>query len=173
MPLLLVVVFLVVPIAEIAVIIRVGEAIGGWQTFGLLVLESLLGGWIVKREGRRAWRELRASLARGGLPTTELLDAALVLIGGTLLLTPGFLTDVVGFFLVLPPTRPLARRLAMRTITRRVARRAERTVAGWGRPGAPRDGRVVPGDVIEGQVVEGHVVDDSRDGRDGGRGRTR
>jgi UPF0716 protein FxsA len=125
-PYALVVAFLVVPIAEIAVIIEVGRIIGGWQTLALLVVESLLGGWIVRREGLRAWRGLRAALGRGALPGTELLDAALVLVGGTLLLTPGFLSDVAGFFLVLPPTRPVARRLALAVIQRRLARRTAR-----------------------------------------------
>ena len=127
MPYALVVAFLVVPIAEIAVIIEVGRVIGGWQTLVLLLLESLLGGWIVKREGLRAWRALRAAIRRGSMPTGELIDAALVLVGGTLLLAPGFLTDIVGFFFVLPPTRRLARRLGLAVLRRRMARRAART----------------------------------------------
>jgi len=126
-PYALVVAFLLVPIAEIAVIIEVGRVIGGWQTLVLLLLESLLGGWIVKREGLRAWRALRAAIRRGTMPTVELIDAALVLVGGTLLLAPGFLTDIVGFFFVLPPTRPLARRLGLTVLRRRMARRAART----------------------------------------------
>jgi len=126
-PYALVVAFLVVPIAEIAVIIEVGRVIGGWQTLVLLLLESLLGGWIVKREGLRAWRALRAAIRRGSMPTGELIDAALVLVGGTLLLAPGFLTDIVGFFFVLPPTRRLARRLGLAVLRRRMARRAART----------------------------------------------
>ena len=77
----------------------------------LLLVESALGAWLVKREGRRAWTALRFALRTGRLPARELADAALVLVGGTLLLTPGFVTDVAGFFLILPVTRPLARRL--------------------------------------------------------------
>jgi UPF0716 protein FxsA len=126
LPAALVVLFLVVPIAEIAVIIEVGRAIGGWETLVLLVAESLLGGWIVRREGLRAWRALRQTFAQGMLPTRELLDASLVLVGGTLLLTPGFLSDVVGFFFVLPPTRPIARRVTLALLRRRVARRTTR-----------------------------------------------
>ncbi|RKS67898.1 UPF0716 protein FxsA [Motilibacter peucedani] len=171
MPALLVVCFLVVPLAEIWVIVQVGQAIGGWQTFALLLLESLLGGWIVKREGVRAWRALRASLAGGGLPSRELLDAALVLVGGTLLLAPGFLTDVVGFFLVLPPTRPVARRLVTAVLVRRLLRRGgaggllgtlllsrgaparppRGAQPGWG--SAPGGRPSAPGDVVPGEVL--------------------
>jgi UPF0716 protein FxsA len=116
--------FIVVPIVEIYVIIQVGQAIGAVPTVLLLVVESLLGAWIVRREGRRAWEALRDTVQAGTIPGTELIDAALVLIGGTLLLTPGFVTDVFGFFLVLPFTRPIARRLVQVEVNRRAARRA-------------------------------------------------
>ena len=110
---------LVVPIVEIFVIIQVGQVIGGWPTVALLVAESAFGAWLVKREGRRAWNALQTSLQTGKLPGRELTDGALVLIGGTLLLTPGFVTDIFGFFFVLPFTRPLARRLVTRFVSRR------------------------------------------------------
>ncbi len=106
----LILLFLVVPVLEIWLIIQVGQVIGALPTVVLLVVESLLGAWLVKREGRRTWRALRASFGQARVPGRELLDGALVLVGGTLLLTPGFLTDVVGFFLVLPVTRPVAGR---------------------------------------------------------------
>jgi UPF0716 protein FxsA len=116
--------FVVVPIVEIYVIIQVGQAIGAVPTILLLVVESLIGAWIVKREGRRAWEALRDTINAGAVPGRELIDASLVLVGGTLLLTPGFVTDVLGFFCVLPFTRPLARRLVQLEVDRRVARRA-------------------------------------------------
>lgn len=116
---LLVVAFLVVPLMEIYVIIQVGQVIGALPTVALLIAESLLGGWLVKREGRRAWQALRTALQLGRMPARELMDGALVLVGGTLLLTPGFVTDAVGFFLILPPTRPLARRLLTELVRRR------------------------------------------------------
>ena len=103
--------FIVIPGLEIYVIIRVGELIGFWPTALLIIAESLLGAWLVKREGRRAWRALRQALNTGRLPSRQLADAALVLVGGTLLLTPGFLTDIAGFAFVLPATRPIARRI--------------------------------------------------------------
>jgi UPF0716 protein FxsA len=131
-PLVLLAVFVGLPILEIYVIIQVGQAIGALPTLLLLIFESVLGGWIVRREGRRAWEALNAAIRTGQLPGKELSDAALVLVGGTLLLTPGFVTDVFGFFFVLPFTRPLARRMLTAMIARRAARR-------WGREqAAPR-----------------------------------
>ena len=139
------VLLLVVPVLEIAAIIAVGRTIGGWQTLVLLVVESLLGAWLVRREGGRAWQGLSAALTTGQMPSRQLADAALVLVGGTLLLTPGFLTDIVGFFFILPVTRPLARRLLERAVARRLLRGV---VGPWGRgPGGSGP------DVIEGEVL--------------------
>jgi UPF0716 protein FxsA len=115
--------FIIVPIVEIYVIIQVGQAIGAVPTVLLLIVESLIGAWVVKREGRRAWDALRDTVRAGTLPGKELIDAALVLMGGTLLLTPGFVTDVFGFFFVLPFTRPIARNLVQVEVNRRAARR--------------------------------------------------
>jgi UPF0716 protein FxsA len=147
--LFLVVAFLVVPILEIYVIIQVGQAIGALPTVVLLVFESLLGAWLIKREGRRAWRALREGAQTGRLPARELTDAGLVLVGGTLLLTPGFVTDVFGFFFVLPFTRPLARRLLGYLVARRAARGLAQMSGGAGPTWRVRpDGRVVEGDVL-------------------------
>jgi UPF0716 protein FxsA len=115
---------LVVPVAEIAVIVAVGSVIGGWQTLALLLAESALGAYLVKREGRRSWQALKVALGTGQMPGRELSDAALVLIGGTLLLTPGFLTDIVGFFFILPFTRPITRRWLQRLVERRLVGRS-------------------------------------------------
>ncbi len=115
---------LVIPVVELAVIIQVGRLIGPWPTIVLLVAESALGAWLLRREGSGAWRALSASLAEGRSPSRELADAALVLTGGLLLLTPGFVTDIVGFALVLPVTRPLARGLATRWLARRIVVRS-------------------------------------------------
>jgi UPF0716 protein FxsA len=120
---ILVALFVIIPIVEIYVIIQVGQAIGAVPTLLLLVIESLIGAWLVKREGRRAWQALRETLETGQLPGRELADAALILIGGTLLLTPGFVTDVFGFFFVLPFTRPLARRALLWWAGRRMTLR--------------------------------------------------
>ncbi len=141
---LLPVALLVVPIVEIAVIVQVGQLIGFWPTLVLLLIESALGAWLVKREGRRAWQALRDALDTGQLPGRQLTDAALVLIGGTLLLTPGFVTDVVGFFFVLPFTRPIARRA--------VQGYAARRTTGYVRSRSGRTGgstRIVSGEVVD------------------------
>jgi UPF0716 protein FxsA len=115
---------LVVPVAEIALIIAVGKVIGGWQTLALLLVESALGAYLVKREGRRTWRALRVALNTGRMPGRELADAALVLIGGTLLLTPGFLTDIAGFFFILPFTRPITRAWLQGVVERRLVHKS-------------------------------------------------
>jgi UPF0716 protein FxsA len=141
---------LVVPVLEIAAIVAVGQVIGGWQTLLLLVLESLLGAWLVRREGARAWTALTTALNTGRMPSRELADAALVLVGGTLLLTPGFLTDVVGFFFILPLTRPLARGV-LETV---VARRLLGGFFGGGRGSGGGNGGPGGGpDIIEGEVL--------------------
>jgi UPF0716 protein FxsA len=119
---LLIGLFVALPILEIYVIVQVGSAIGALPTVLLLVVEALLGGWLVRREGKRAWEALRTATSTGRMPGRELADAALVLVGGTLLLTPGFVTDIFGFFFVLPFTRPLARRVVSAVIARRAAR---------------------------------------------------
>lgn len=140
---------LVVPILEIATIIAVGKVIGGWQTLVLLLAESALGAWLVRREGARAWAALRTALRTGQMPSRELADAALVLVGGTLLLTPGFLTDVVGFFFILPVTRPLARRALEAVVAKRLL---GGVFGGRGRGGTRTSGPEGP-DVIEGEVL--------------------
>jgi UPF0716 protein FxsA len=151
--------FIVVPLLEIYVVVRVAEVIHVWPTVILLLAESALGAWLVKREGRRAWRALREALDTGRLPSRQLADAALVLVGGTLLLTPGFLTDIAGFAFVLPTTRPIARRILAWLLMSRLfagtrigravaAARATRTPAPKPAP-APASARVVPGEVIE------------------------
>jgi UPF0716 protein FxsA len=155
---LLVVLFLVTPVVEIYVIIQVGQEIGVVPTILLLLFESALGAWLVKREGRRAWDALRSAFGTGRLPGGELADAALVLVGGTLLLTPGFVTDIVGFFLILPLTRPLARKALGRLIARRAA---VVTVTRFGTPPPGRTGgRGGQAQGRRGPVVPGEVVDD-------------
>lgn len=157
-------IFLVMPVLEIYVIIQVGGAIGGWQTAALLLAESMLGAWIIRREGRRAWRALQETFGRGTLPDRELADAALVLVGGVLLLTPGFITDVFGFLFVLPFTRPLVRRLLTAYAARRV-KITERRMAGMFPPGMEGGPGGFPGGVQEpagGPVIRGEVVREDR-----------
>jgi UPF0716 protein FxsA len=125
-PLLLFAAFVVVPLIELYAIIQVGQGIGVLPTVLILLAISLAGAWLVRREGARAWQALKNALRSGRLPSREVTDAALVLVGGTLLLTPGFLTDALGLFLVVPLTRPLARRALGWMIARRMATRGQR-----------------------------------------------
>ncbi len=120
MLLLLVLLFVVVPLAELYVIIQVGEAIGAPATIALLLLDSLLGAWLARSQGRAVWRRFQAGLAEGRAPAREAIDGALVIAGGALLLAPGFLTDIVGVLLLAPPTRALARRLIVRSARSRL-----------------------------------------------------
>jgi UPF0716 protein FxsA len=115
---------LVVPIIELVVIVEVASRIGFFETLGLLILVSVAGAWLLKYEGSAAWRRLRSALERGAVPTSEAIDGALILFGGALLLTPGFITDIVGLFLIFPGTRPLARSWGRRVAAVVVLRRS-------------------------------------------------
>ena len=121
MALLLILLFIVVPVAELYVIIQVGELIGVFPTLALLLADALLGSWLLKHQGRSAWRRFNEALAARRFPGREVVDGALIIVGGTLLLTPGFLTDVLGGLLLLPPTRAIARRLLKRFTVGRFA----------------------------------------------------
>jgi UPF0716 protein FxsA len=140
----LVTAFVVVPILEIYVIIQVGQVIGAWWTIVLLIADSIFGSWLIKHEGRRAWQALTTTIQSGRMPAAELADGALILVGGTLMLSPGFVTDAVGIVLILPFTRPLARRLLTRVVARRLVQ-----VRYDGRPRNGPTGPVVRGEVID------------------------
>ncbi|HEV3471738.1 MAG TPA: FxsA family protein [Actinomycetota bacterium] len=105
---------LVVPVVELIVIVEVATRIGFFETIGVLILISVAGAWLVRREGAAAWRRLQEALARGDIPTNEAIDGVLVVIGGALLLTPGFVTDLVGLLFLFPATRSVARRWGRR-----------------------------------------------------------
>lgn len=114
-------VFLVVPFLELFVILQVGHAIGALNTIAALLVVSMVGAWLVKREGISVVRRAQQRMARGAVPGRELVDGVIIVFAGALLITPGFLTDVVGVLLLLPPVRA-ALRLA---VTRRLRRRAD------------------------------------------------
>jgi UPF0716 protein FxsA len=122
LPLLaLLLIFIVVPIAELYVILKVGDAIGiGW-TLLLLVADSVLGSALLRSQGRSVWRRFNAALAERRMPHREVMDGVLVIFGGAFLITPGFLTDIVGVLLLLPPSRAVIRRLVANRLGRRVA----------------------------------------------------
>ena len=116
----LVLLFIVVPIAELAVLIQVGQVIGVWWTIGLLVLDSILGSLLMRSQGRATWRRFNDTTRAGRVPAREVLDGALVIFGGALLLTPGFITDILGLFLLIPPTRALVRAVLVRRFPNRM-----------------------------------------------------
>ncbi|MFF5259668.1 FxsA family protein [Actinomadura viridis] len=168
---------LLTPVLEIFVIVQVAGAIGGWWTLALILGTSALGAWITRREGRRAWRVLNEAVREGTVPDRELSGSAMVLLGGLLMLAPGFVSDAVGLLFVLPFTRPVVRRLLAAFAARRL-RKAEargslfppggQRMGGFG--GGPFDpygtgGRGAasgPG----GRVVQGEVVHDAEGRRE-------
>ena len=137
--------FLAVPLIEIGLFIQVGGAIGLWPTLGIVVLTAVLGTWLVRSQGALALGQLRASFSRLEDPAEPLAHAAMILISGALLLTPGFFTDAVGFALLMPPVR----RAAFAWMRRRV--RVERFEFGTDGPLRPHGGGP---DIIEGEYEE-------------------
>jgi UPF0716 protein FxsA len=133
---LLIALFIIVPIAELYVILQVGEAIGAPLTVAILVADSLLGSWLMRSQGRAVWARFQATMQAGRLPHREVFDGVLVIFGGAFLITPGFLTDIVGIFLLLPPTRALIRRFIMQ----RGGRMFGFSIATGRRPGTPPPG---------------------------------
>ncbi len=119
----LVIALLVVPIAELWVILQVSDRVGVLNTIVLLIFVSVVGGLLLKQQGAATWRKLQATLQRGEMPTIEAIDGALILFGGALLLTPGFLTDIVGLLLILPPTRASLRGVFRRFVKKSAGRR--------------------------------------------------
>jgi len=116
---LLVALFIVIPIVELWVIIEIGSLIGVWPTIALLLADALLGSLLLRHQGRGAWRRFNEAIAERRFPGREVADGLLIAIGGTLLLTPGFLTDVVGAIFLIPPTRAIVRRLMRGYVGRR------------------------------------------------------
>ena len=182
MALVLFLLFLVLPFVEIVLIIQIGSTIGVGPTLAIMVLSAVLGSWLCKREGLGVLRRLNESLDEGRIPTTELADGALILLAGALMVTPGFITDVTGLLLLIPPTRALVRT----AVVARFRHRIERSGAGAGPagftfirmgggapgagpfgpgpfgPGGPTGPRRGPGgdDVIDAESWEDPVPDD-------------
>jgi UPF0716 protein FxsA len=125
--LILVLLFVVAPIVELAVIIQVAHGIGVANTIFLLIAVSVLGSWLVKREGLNTWRRIQASLERHELPTKDVVDGGLILFAGALLIAPGFISDVVGILLLLPPTRLVFRKVVLGFLEKR-ARQGRRII---------------------------------------------
>lgn len=142
----LVIGFILVSIAEVWLLAAVGARIGVYWTLAILIGEALIGAWLMRREGRKAWAALVKAYGTGKMPTGQLADAALILVGGVMLILPGFFTDIIGLICLLPYTRPFARR----TIGFLIARQAAKSGLDIGVAKA----RFAPGTVIRGETVE-------------------
>jgi UPF0716 protein FxsA len=148
MALLLIVLFIVVPIAELAVIIQIGQEIGVWWTIAILIADSILGSLLMRSQGRVVWRRFNEALAAGRAPAREVADGVLVIFGGALLLTPGFISDIAGLLFLLPPTRALIRRVFLRQAMKRITVTMATGAAMPRRRGGRRD------DDVEGTAVD-------------------
>jgi UPF0716 protein FxsA len=124
--------FIALPLVELYVILKVGDAIGVLWTILLLAADSVLGSLLLRAQGRSVWRRFNNALAEGKMPHREVIDGVLVIFGGAFLITPGFVTDFIGLLLLLPPTRAIIRRGVVQRLGRRVA------VGVTTRPGRPR-----------------------------------
>lgn len=157
--------FLIVPMLDLALLVSVGSQIGLGPTLATVVLTAVVGSWLARREGTAAWQRVQTKLATGGVPGPELVDGLVILVAGTLLLTPGFLTDAAGLLGLFPPTRALARKALRTRFEQSVTRGNVHIVSGptvfggfgGGMPGAmPGMGRgpMAPG------IEDAEVIDD-------------
>ena len=153
MRLFLIVLFVVVPIAVLAVLIQIGELIGVWWTIALLIADAVLGSLLARSQGRATWRRFNEALRAGRPPAREVMDGALVISGGALLLTPGFLSDILGACLLLPPTRAFVRAVLVR---RYLGRMTAAMAVPRGGPAGPRPRQAYD--------VEGSAIDSEPDG---------
>ena len=159
--LLLVLIFILVPLAELYVIIQVGNAIGLVPTLVLLLADALLGSMLLRHQGRAAWIQFNRALAENRLPHKEVFDGILVIMGGALLLTPGFITDIFGLILLIPPTRAIVRGITSRVVRRRMAMGATIWSMGRGqRPPRQRPAPNGPGTGPAGPPPSGPAQDD-------------
>lgn len=155
MPILILLAFILVPIAEIAVFIKAGQIIGlGW-TLGVILLTAVIGTALLRRQGLRVLGQTQARLDRGELPVGELFNGLCLLVAGALLLTPGFITDAVGFALFIPPLREWLGYLVLRRLVRGGSTRVWVNGAEvgdgptGGRPGGGRGGPIIDGEFTE------------------------
>jgi UPF0716 protein FxsA len=131
----LVAAFLVLPFVELFVLIQVGQVVGVWWTLLLVLAVSVLGSWLVKREGWAAWRRIMARVEAGEVPGREMVDGGLILFAGALLLTPGFVSDLAALVLLFPPSRAATRQVVLARLAVRATKAAPHGPAGRGGPG--------------------------------------
>lgn len=163
------VVLVALPITEIWLLVQLSGVIGGLPTFGLVIAEAVVGGWLVKREAGQAWRSVNASIRAGETPARQPVDTAVVVAGGVALMFPGLITDAVGLVCLIPATRGLPKKAVGTWVERRIARLGAAGMTGgmpfgnpFGQAGAGRrPGPGQPGYGDGGDVVPGEVVDES------------
>ena len=147
--------FLIVPVLDLALLVAVGGRIGFWPTLAVVVLTAAVGSWLAKREGLAAWQRVQQKIGSGGIPGPELIDGLLILVSGTLLLTPGFLTDIAGLLGLFPPTRAAVRTAVRQRFERSVAEGRIHVVSGgmrggpFGNPFPPHPTAVEDAEVID------------------------
>lgn len=142
--------FIVVPFVELALLLKLADMTSWWHTLLLVIVTGIIGTWLARSQGLRTYRKIQQSIAAGQMPTDSLIDAAMILVAGALLLTPGILTDLFGFSLLFPPTRRLYRHWLVKRFK---ARFAMQTTF---RAGAPEQ----ESEVIDSYVVEHHPESD-------------
>ena len=154
--------FVVVPLLELALLILMGQWVGTWPTISLVVFTGVTGAWLARTEGLRTMWRLRHDLAKGRVPGQAIMDGMAVLAGGALLLTPGILTDLVGFSLLVPRTRRVIQKRIMARLERRIQEGAVQVkVAGgqmWARPSGVTPSDVMPTDVMPSDVMPSEVM---------------
>jgi UPF0716 protein FxsA len=133
--------FAALPLVDLWLLLRIGDALGFWSAVALVVATGALGAWLARAEGARVLEGWRRALSEGRLPEEGVLSGALVLAGGLLLVTPGVVTDVLGLALLFPPSRRIVAAALRRWLSRRIAEGRIRVVGPGGgfRPAAPPD----------------------------------
>ena len=152
---ILTILFIVVPIAEIWVLIQVADVIGGFEAISLVILVSAVGAWLVKQQGLGIIRKVERRLSEGSLPSKELVDGVLIAVAGALMLTPGFITDAVSLLLLFPPTRIVVRTWLMA----RYSGRIQTTTIGGATAAGGFTGGFGPGFNPGGGFQGGEVID--------------
>ncbi|HDO21646.1 MAG TPA: FxsA family protein [Nitrospirae bacterium] len=113
-------IFTLIPVAELAVLIKVGSVIGTLNTIAIVILTAIIGAYMVRLEGIGVWLRIRRNLMDGIFPADDLINGAMILIAGALLLTPGFITDIIGFLMVFPVTRGFIKKILKRYFDGRI-----------------------------------------------------
>lgn len=137
--------FLIMPVVELALLVQVDKLIGFWPTVGLILFTGLLGGYLAKREGLAVWRRLNQRMGSGDLPDNEIVDGVIILCAGALLITPGVLTDVIGFLGLFPLSRAVIRKIVLKRVEKAMQRSTFETIglggawAGDAMSGGPLD----------------------------------